>query len=80
MKKYDVKVNGKWVDAWPFKWDEAERLWQAISEDSRLGLAVAEENLADWEYCDGENIEDFLENAVKAGFISNFDIEERVED
>jgi len=50
-------------------------LWQAISEEGeRLELAVTEENRADWEECDGANIEDFLENAVKGGFIEDFDI------
>lgn len=79
--KYQVKVNGKVVNAYDFEWIEAERLWQAISEEGEdLGLAVAEENRADWEDCDGDNIKDFLENAVKAGFIGDFDIEESEED
>lgn len=81
MKKYDVKVNGKAVNAWAFGWDEDIRLWQAISEEGEnLELAVSEENRADWEECGGANIEDFLENAVKGGFIEDFDIEESEED
>lgn len=75
--KYDVRVNGKLVNAWAFEWNEEIRLWQAIGENAEeLGLAVTEENRADWEDCGGENIQDFLENAVKAGFIDDFDIEE----
>lgn len=81
MKKYDVKVNGKVVNAWAFGWDEDVRLWQAISEEGEsLELAVSEENRADWEECGGANIKDFLENAVKGGFIEDFDIEESDED
>lgn len=81
MKKYDVKVNGKVVNAWAFGWDEDIRLWQAISEEGEsLELAVTEENRADWEDCDGDNIKDFLENALKAGFIEDYDIEESGED
>lgn len=33
MKKYDVKINGKLVNAWAFKWTDVIRLWQAISEE-----------------------------------------------
>ena len=43
-------------------------------------MAVTEENRADWEDCDGDNIKDFLENALKAGFIEDYDIEESGED
>ena len=79
--KYDVKVNGKMVNAWAFSYDEVSRLWQAIGEEGEdLELAVTEGNRADWEDCGGENIQDFLENAVKAGFIDDFDIEESEED
>lgn len=79
--KYQVKVNGKVVNAYDFSYGEAIRLWQAIGENAEeLGLAVTEENRADWEDCGGENIQDFLENAVKAGFIDDFDIEESEED
>ena len=81
MKKYDVKINGKLVNAWAFEWTEVIRLWQAICEEGeRLELAVAEENRVDWEECGGANIEDFLENAVKGGFIEDYDIEESNED
>ena len=81
MKKYDVKVNGKVVNAWAFGWDEDVRLWQAISEEGEsLELAVSEENRADWGDCGGDNIKDFLENAVKGGFIEDYDIEESDED
>lgn len=79
--KYQVKVNGKVVNAYDFSYNEEIRLWQAISEEGEdLGLAVTEENRAYWEDCDGENIQDFLENAVKAGFIEDYDIEESDED
>lgn len=79
MKKYSVKVNNRWVNT--FSYDDVDGLWQAISEDSEyLGLAVTGENLLDWGYCGGDNIEDFLENIMKTGFIDNFDIEEKVED
>ena len=79
--KYDVRINNKNVYAWSFGWDETERLWQAISEEGeRLELAVTEENRADWEECGGANIKDFLENAVKCGFIEDYDIEESDED
>lgn len=79
--KYQVKVNGKVVNAYDFEWIEAERLWQAIGEEGEhLELAVTEENRADWEDCDGDNIKDFLENAVKGGFIEDYDIEESDED
>lgn len=79
--KYDVKVNGKKVNAWAFEWNEAIRLWQALSEESEyLEIAANEENRADWEDCGGDNIKDFLENAVKGGFIEDYDIEESSED
>lgn len=79
--KYQVKVNGKVVNAYDFSYNEEIRLWQAISEEGEdLGLAVTEENRADWEDCDGDNIKDFLENALKAGFIEDYDIEESGED
>lgn len=88
MKKFEylVKVNNIWVSNYNsekggWKWDDVEELWQAMSEfdaDSspKIGLAVTEDNLADWEDCDGENIKDFLENTAKCGFIEDFDIEE----
>nr|DAM76345.1 MAG TPA: hypothetical protein [Caudoviricetes sp.] len=79
--KYQVKVNGKVVNAYDFEWNDDISLWQAIGEEGeRLGLAVTEENRADWEDCDGDNIKDFLENALKAGFIEDYDIEESGED
>lgn len=79
--KYDVKTNGKLINAWAFGWTEVIRLWQAISEEGEdLGLAVTEENRADWEDLGGDNIQEFLENAVKGGFIEDFDIEESDED
>lgn len=79
--KYQVKVNGKVVNAYDFSYNEEIRLWQAISEEGEgLGLAVTEENRADWEDCDGDNIKDLLENAVKGGFIEDYDIEESEED
>lgn len=79
--KYQVKVNDKVVNAYDFEWNEEIRLWQAISEEGEgLGLAVTEENRSDWEDCDGDNIKDFLENAVKGGFIEDYDIEESEED
>ena len=79
--KYQVKVNGKVVNAYDFEWNEAIRLWQAIGEEGEdLELAVTEENRADWEDCGVDNIKDFLENAVKAGFIEDYDIEESEED
>ena len=79
--KYQVKVNGKVVNAYDFEWNDDISLWQAIGEEGeRLGLAVTEENRADQEDCDGDNIKDFLENALKAGFIEDYDIEESGED
>jgi len=78
--KYQVKVNGKTVNAYDFEWDEDVRLWQAISEEAEdLGLAVTEENRADWEECGGLDIKDFLETAVKGGFIEDYDLEESSE-
>ena len=75
MKYYAIKVNNVVLGA--HAWNQVTDLWQAICEESeRLELAVAEENRAEWESCGGNNIEEFLENALKAGFIDNFDIDE----
>lgn len=79
--KYQVKVNGKVVNAYDFSYNEEIRLWQAISEEAEdLGLAVTEENRADWEECGGLDIKDFLETTVKGGFIEDYDLEESSED
>lgn len=52
--KYQVKVNGKVVNAYDFEWNDDISLWQAIGENAEeLGLAVTEENRADWEDCGG---------------------------
>ena len=58
-----------------FNIDDVERLWQHMSEDAvYIELNVSEENRADWEWCDGETIYEFLENALLSGFIDDYEI------
>ena len=75
MKIYEVKINNKVVNA--YYWNQVVGLWQGISEESEeLSLNVPEERLNEWENLDGGNIKEFLENAVKAGFVEDYDIKD----
>lgn len=74
MKYYAIKVNNVVLGA--HTWNQACDLWQDMGENAGGTMHVTEENRAEWESCDGNNIEEFLENALKAGFIDSFDIDE----
>lgn len=74
MKYYAIKVNNVVLGA--HTWNQACDLWQDIGENAGSTMHVSEENRADWEDLGGDNIKELLENALKAGFIDNFDIDE----
>lgn len=74
MKYYAIKVNNVVLGA--HTWDQACDLWQDMGENAGSTMHVSEENRADWEDLGGNNIKELLENALKAGFIDNFDIDE----
>ena len=74
MKYYAIKVNNVVLGA--HTWNQVSDVWQDAAETAGDTMHVTEENRAEWESCDGSNIKEFLENALKAGFIDNFDIDE----
>lgn len=74
MKYYAIKVNNVVLGA--HTWNQACDLWQDMGENAGSTMHVSEENRADWEDLGGNNIQELLENALKAGFIDNFDIDE----
>lgn len=74
MKYYAIKVNNVVLGA--HTWNQSCDLWQDMGENAGSTMHVSEENRADWEDLDGNNIQELLENALKAGFIDNFDIDE----
>ena len=74
MKYYAIKVNNITLGA--HTWNQVSDLWQDAGETAGDTMHVTEENRAEWESCDGNNIKEFLENSLEAGFIDNFDIDE----
>ena len=74
MKYYAIKVNNITLGA--HTWNQVSDVWQDMGENAGSTMHVSEENRADWEDLDGNNIQELLENALKAGFIDNFDIDE----
>lgn len=67
---YSVKVNHEDLG----EFEEAEKLWQAISEE---GLAdVDDDTLANWEEIDDSSIPTMLKEAKQQGFIDDYDLEE----
>lgn len=74
MKYYAIKVNNIALSA--TTWNQISDLWKDMAENAGNTMHITEENRAEWETCGGNNIEEFLENALKAGFIDNFDIDE----
>ena len=74
MKYYAIKVNNITLGA--HTWNQVSDLWQDAGENAGDTMHVTEEDRAEWESCDGNNIKEFLENALEAGFIDNFDIDE----
>lgn len=67
---YSVKVNNENLG----EFEEAEKLWQAISEE---GLAdVDDDTLANWEDIDDSSIPTMLKEAKRQGFIDDYDLEE----
>ena len=74
MKYYAIKVNNVVLGA--HTWNQSCDLWQDMGENAGSTMHVSEENRADWEDLGGDNIKELLENALKAGFIDNFDIDE----
>ena len=72
---FEVEINNKLLYGSYFEIDEVERLWKCMSEEADyIELNVIEESRACWEDCDGENIYDFLQNAVLSGFIDDYEI------
>lgn len=74
MKYYAIKVNNITLGA--HTWNQVSDVWQDAAETAGDTMHVTEENRAEWESCDGNNIKEFLENALEAGFIDSFDIDE----
>lgn len=71
---YNVEVNNKMLCN-NFSYDDVELLWQNMSEDAvYIDLKVTENELSEWEDCDGNNIYEFLENALLSGFIDDYEI------
>lgn len=72
---FKVEVNNKMLCGL-FHIDDVERLWQHMSEDAvYIELNVTEETRAYWEDCDGETINEFLENSKLSGFIEDYVVE-----
>ena len=74
MKYYEVKVNNITLNA--TAWNQVTDLWQDMSETAGDTIHVTEENRAEWEDLGGNNIKELLENALEAGFVDNFFIDE----
>ena len=59
---------------------EAERLWQAMSEEAYPDMSREEweesGNAAEWENLPDDTIEELLSAAQKAGFVESWEVEE----
>lgn len=94
MKTFDITVWGLCADGSnigyydEFKYDDGERLWQAMSENGQAmnedGTGIIDENdekrLIEWGDLPDDNIEQLLNAAKKQGFIDDFELEETNED
>lgn len=68
------------VDADRAEAQEAERLWQAMSEEAFPDMSREEweesGNAAEWENLPDDTIEELLSAAQKAGFVESWEVEE----
>lgn len=67
---YNVKVNHENLG----EFEDAEKLWQAISEADLAN--VDDDTLADWEDIDDSSVPALLKEAKDQGFIDDYDLEE----
>ena len=70
----EIKVNGQFVGTGNFSDNDAERLWQAMSEELNLVDQGDEERLIKWQDLPDDNIEVLLNAAKAKGFIDDFEI------
>lgn len=69
-----IKVNGQFMGTDDFSDNDAERLWQAMSEELNLVDQSDEERLIEWQDLPDDNIEALLNAAKAKGFIDDFEI------
>lgn len=69
-----IKVNGQFMGTDDFSDNDAERLWQAMSEELNLVDQGDEERLIEWQDLPDDNIEALLNAAKAKGFIDDFEI------
>lgn len=70
----EIKVNGQFMGTGNFSDNDAERLWQAMSEELSLVDQGDEERLIEWQDLPDDNIEVLLSAAKAKGFIDDFEI------
>lgn len=70
----EIKVNGQFMGTGNFSDNDAERLWQAMSEELNLVDQGDEERLIEWQDLPDDNIEVLLNAAKAKGFIDDFKI------
>lgn len=70
----EIKVNGQFMGTGNFSDNDAERLWQAMSEELNLVDQGDEERLIEWQDLPDDNIEVLLNAAKTKGFIDDFEI------
>lgn len=70
----EIKVNGQLIGMGDFNDNDAEQLWQAMSEELSLVDQGDEERLIEWQDLPDDNIEVLLNAAKAKGFIDDFEI------
>lgn len=70
----EIKVNGQFIGTGDFNDNDAEQLWQAMSEELSLVDQGDEERLIEWQDLPDDNIEVLLNVAKAKGFIDDFEI------